>query len=178
MNFTQDLFLKRGVVLASLNPAAYLFEACLAIPRIVNKAIFFNRGRDSFLEMISADEFLIEMKRNRKASGNDNSRQARVDDLAEVRRLCAKANRIARALKLQVSEPLINKIRARRYQIAALDPFAIAPNNFARVRRLKRVAVLANFESNVFAFELFEEFVRVFYRRVGNRPRLGEHVDV
>ena len=48
MNLTEDLFLKRGIMLAALNPAAYLFQACLAISRIVNKAVFFYRSRDSF----------------------------------------------------------------------------------------------------------------------------------
>ena len=178
MNLCQYLLLKCVIVLATLNPAAYLVESCLAISRIMNKAIFFDRSRDSFLKMVSPNELLIEMKRNREASRNDDARQSRVNNLAEVRRLCPKANRIARALKIQVSEPLITKIRAGRDQIAALDPFAIAPGNRACVRRRERVAVLANFESNVFAFELKEEFVRVLDRRVGNRPRLGEHIDV
>src|SRR6185295_17452223 len=155
-----------------------LRQPSLAIKRIVNEALLFNRGGDSLLEMIASNELAIIVKRDSEARRDLDAWQPCMYYLAEICRLGAESNRIARALMREICKLVILEIGARRDQIASFDPFPIARVYFASVRGRKTVTVFANLEPNVFSFELPEEFVGVPDRRIRNRPGFRQHIDV
>src|SRR5438132_1905819 len=145
VSFLEHGSTKTLVVMAFLNPMPNLCESHLAIGWIVNEAILLDCRSNALFKIISPDEGLIKMERNCEAGRDGEAGQSRVNNLAEICGLCAKADGITRPLKPEIREPVVIEIGAGRNQVAALDPLPIAFIDLTRVGRHERKVVLAHF---------------------------------
>src|ERR1700675_4531365 len=107
MSLREQFLFKDSAVLSRLNPQANLREPRLAILRIVNKAVLLDRRSDSLFELVLANELLVVTKRDCETGGNRESRQPRAHQLAQVGGFRAETNRIARALVVEIGQPVV-----------------------------------------------------------------------